>query len=349
MSTMLEWKEKTLDFYDKYRQYVQLILKFVLAFIVFLTINRELGYLQLIDNLFVVLILALLCAILPLSAIVVFGGIMILLHTFALGLEVGVLTLIFFLLMYLLFFRFTPKDTLAVVITPAAFSVGIPGVIPLTAGLLGGPASAISVCIGTFCYYYLKVIKKVIKPVKKAGNNDILVNLQKLIDGILNNKAFLVFMISGVAVSVIVYVIHRLSVKYAWYLAIGVGCVSYVIITAVSGAVMGAGISVPKLLLGTVVSGGIALIVDFFCFNADYSNIESLQYEDDSYFYYVKAVPKKRSDMTNERPARETNKTNKNIKIDKRMDENTDTDRSGGYSDVNFREKLEKSLDDIDR
>jgi hypothetical protein len=102
-------------------------------------------------------------------------------------------------------------------------------------------------------------------------------------------------------------------------------------------------------LLGTVVSGGIALIVDFFCFNADYSNIESLQYEDDSYFYYVKAVPKKRSDMTNERPARETNKTNKNIKIDKRMDENTDTDRSGGYSDVNFREKLEKSLDDIDR
>ncbi|QOV20074.1 hypothetical protein INP51_03735 [Blautia liquoris] len=349
MSTILEWKERILDVYDDYRQYIQLILKFILAFIIFLTINQQLGYMHLINNMFVVLIVSLLCAILPTSAIVVFGGIMILLHTFALGLEAGVLTFVFLLLIYLLFFRFTPKDALAVVITPAACSIGIPGVVPLVAGLLGGPVSSISVCIGIFCFYYLQVIKKVIKPVKSAGTSDMLENLQKMIQGVLNNKALLIFMISGAAAAIIVYAIRRMSIKYAWYLAIGIGCASYIIITAVFSGVMDAGISIFSLFFGTIVSGAIALVVDFFNFNADYRSIENLQYEDDSYFYYVKAVPKKRSDAKNKQWKRNLSKMNadKPINIERHNDQDTDTDASEKYMDVDFEEKLEKSLDEL--
>jgi len=36
----------------------------------------------------------------------------------------------------------------------------------------------------------------------------------------------------------------------------------------------------------------IALIYTFFAFSVDYSRTEYLQYEDDDYYYYVKAVPK---------------------------------------------------------
>ena len=34
------------------------------------------------------------------------------------------------------------------------------------------------------------------------------------------------------------------------------------------------------------------LVLTFFFFNLDYTRIESLQFEDDDYYYYVKAVPK---------------------------------------------------------
>jgi hypothetical protein len=44
--------------------------------------------------------------------------------------------------------------------------------------------------------------------------------------------------------------------------------------------------------LGMIVSAGIAEVLVFFFFNMDYSRIESVQFQDDDYYYYVKAVPK---------------------------------------------------------
>ena len=35
-----------------------------------------------------------------------------------------------------------------------------------------------------------------------------------------------------------------------------------------------------------------ALGIEFFSFNLDYSRTEKVQFEDDDYYYYVKAVPK---------------------------------------------------------
>ena len=41
-----------------------------------------------------------------------------------------------------------------------------------------------------------------------------------------------------------------------------------------------------------MVSGVIAFVIQFLFFNLDYSRTERLQFEDDEYYYYVKAVPK---------------------------------------------------------
>ena len=44
--------------------------------------------------------------------------------------------------------------------------------------------------------------------------------------------------------------------------------------------------------MGTLISVLLAFIVQFFVFSVDYSRIEHTQFEDDEYYYYVKAVPK---------------------------------------------------------
>ena len=36
----------------------------------------------------------------------------------------------------------------------------------------------------------------------------------------------------------------------------------------------------------------VGLVMQFFLFNVDYSRTETMQFEDDDYYYYVKAVPK---------------------------------------------------------
>ena len=50
--------------------------------------------------------------------------------------------------------------------------------------------------------------------------------------------------------------------------------------------------SIGGVFLSTFVSALIVFVVQFFIFNVDYSRTENVQFEDDEYFYYVKAIPK---------------------------------------------------------
>ena len=51
-------------------------------------------------------------------------------------------------------------------------------------------------------------------------------------------------------------------------------------------------VSAGSMILGIILSVLAALIYQFFVFAVDYTRTEYLQYEDDEYYYYVKAVPK---------------------------------------------------------
>ena len=51
-------------------------------------------------------------------------------------------------------------------------------------------------------------------------------------------------------------------------------------------------IKVLPLILGSLFSVGVAVVLQFFLFSVDYSRTEYVQFEDDEYYYYVKAVPK---------------------------------------------------------
>ena len=51
-------------------------------------------------------------------------------------------------------------------------------------------------------------------------------------------------------------------------------------------------LSIISALLGAVVTVIVCKIIEFFRFCLDYSRTEKVQFEDDEYYYYVKAVPK---------------------------------------------------------
>ena len=66
------------------------------------------------------------------------------------------------------------------------------------------------------------------------------------------------------------------------------------------------GPSVIGLLLGTIVAIPIAIGVGFMFMGLDYSRTEKVQFEDDDYYYYVKAVPK----MSIQAPSKTVKKIN---------------------------------------
>ena len=159
MKTLLEYREKMKLFLGKYDIYIFPVLKFTLALIAFLSINAGVGFMSRLTNPGIALVLALMCSFLPLNMTAVFGALLILVHMYALSLEAFAITFVLFVLMVLLFFRTAPKYGYLLIVTPLAFALRIPYLIPLVMGLVGTPVAAVPVACGTAVYFLLHYVQ----------------------------------------------------------------------------------------------------------------------------------------------------------------------------------------------
>ncbi len=292
MTVLLEIKEKMKALYAEFGYAIALVMKFILALSVFLAINKVMGYTEALMSIFPVLLLSLICCLLSVKTTVVFAAVMILGHAYGLGVEALGLTVIVLILLILFFVRFDEKDSVALLLTPLALSVGIPCFIPICFGLKGKPASAVSVGCGTFIFYYLHMLNDKAPVLQHAETADMLTNVQVLIDGILQSRLMIVNIAAMVLVVIVVYCLCRISLDYIWQIAIGAGAVVYMAVMLCGGLFLDIEISVLAVVGGTLIAVVLAFIMGFFVLNVDYSRTERMEFEDDEYYYYVKAVPK---------------------------------------------------------
>lgn len=292
MTNLLVMKECLKSIYGKYEVYITPLGKFFLSLITFIMINGKLGYMTKIDSLAVVLIAALLCSFLPMNFMVVMAALFILLHLYALSLECAVVVLAIILIMFLLYFRFAPGDTVAVLLTPLCCMLKVPFAVPISMGLVGTPSSAVSVGCGVMIYSILQYISESVTTLNTMDAENAVQKYRYVVDGLLNNKTMLVTLVAFVAVVFVVYFVRRLRVDHAWTIAMVAGALAGVIILLTGDLKYDTNISIVQTLIGAVISLAIVKILEFFVFNVDYSRTEYVQFEDDEYYYYVKAVPK---------------------------------------------------------
>lgn len=292
MTLLLELREKIKQVYGRYSTFLLPALKFILAFVLFKGINSSLGFLKELDSIFLLLILSLICSIMPLNLMVFFGMFLLVSQCFGVGIEVAGFAVALILVLMILYIRFTPQDALVLLLTPVAFKLGVPCVIPIGYGLTKSPASAVSSGFGVVVYYFIQLVSQNSSMLKGADAKESIQNLKVLLDGMLKNQEMMINIIAFVAVLLLVNVIRRLSVDYAWQIAIFAGAISYIVIIVTGGILMDVKSPVIPLIAGTVGAVIIAEILEFFLFHVDYSRTETLQFEDDEYYYYVKAVPK---------------------------------------------------------
>ena len=256
-------------------------------------INHNIGYMEKISSTPIALILALICSILPVGGIVFIGSVLILADMYALSLEVCIVALILFILIYILYFRFSPKNEYGVFLTPICFGLNIPFVMPVGMGLLRELYSMFSMVCGIILYFFLNGVKQNATTLggvdeKEAATSKIVVALNQLLG---NREMYLVLAIMVVTL-VIVYIIRRMSIEHAWAVAIIFGILFEAVGMIAGDMVLGISGKTVTILVGSIISCVIAFGIQFLFFNLDYSRTERLQFEDDEYYYYVKAVPK---------------------------------------------------------
>jgi uncharacterized protein YacL len=194
--------------------------------------------------------------------------------------------------MFLLYYRFAPKDMLVVLLLPVCFGIKIPFLIPIAVGLLCGPTSVVSVACGVVTYYMISYVKTNATVISSLDADNSITKFRYVLDGLLNNKAMMMVIVAFCATAIIVYVIRRLSIDHAWTIAMFTGALCCAVILLVGDLMYDTGISLPSVIIGMIVSLLIAKIIQFFAFNVDYTRAEFVQFEDDEYYYYVKAIPK---------------------------------------------------------
>lgn len=341
MSNLLEIREKLKLLYSRNEFILVPVLKFMLAYLTICMVNGELGYMGKLDNLGLVLIVSLLCSFLPNGCIILFGAAFSLMHLYELSLEVAVAALAIYLIMFLLFFRMGSKDSVILIFTVLLFALKIPYVIPVAVGLLATPLAAVSVGCGTVVYYMLTNISDNATIISSMGADEATAKLRLVIDSVLGNRAMIV-MIAAFAITImVVYLVRRMSIDYSWSIAMIAGVIIDLVVLLVGDLIYDTQLSLGMAVLGSVVALVIAKILEFFRFCVDYSRTEKVQYEDDEYYYYVKAVPKMSMSAasktvkrinTQRRPVRALEEEDDDMTIapPRRVNRSVVTERTGG-------------------
>lgn len=291
MTKILEIRERMKEIYSRYETFFIPIVKFALALLVFGRLNGALGYMAKLDSTSIVLILSLMCSFLPVGCMVLFAAVISLLHMYALGWEVALVGLCLYVVMFLMFFRLSTKEAALVLITPLLCAMKIPYIVPIAAGLLCAPTAFIPVACGLAVYYWFQVIQNSVSTLGTLGD-DSLSKLRLVIDGLVQNKSMIVVVAAFSITILVVYLIRRLSVDYAWTIAMVVGAIVNVFVLLIGDLKFDINISIWGALGGSLLALAVAKVIEFFRFCVDYSRTEQVQFEDDEYYYYVKAVPK---------------------------------------------------------
>jgi hypothetical protein len=292
MTTLLEIREDIKNIYGRFSAFILPAVKFLLALTALLMINSSIGYNKTLAGMIPSLILALLSALMPVNAICAVMAVVILAHLYSLSIVVFGTGAVLFLLMFLLYFRFSPNDGILVLLTPIAMKIGIPYVIPLSAGLFSSPVSALAAAIGTIVFYFLSFISENGTTVSGSGTDELISSLRFILDGLMKNRTMVVMAAALVIGLILVFFIRRLRIAHAWSIAVISSAVVMLIILLAGDMAYDTNLSIGLVFFGMIISILIAEVLIFFFFNLDYSRIESVQFEDDDYYYYVKAVPK---------------------------------------------------------
>ncbi len=294
MINLLVFKEQLTGFYSRFETYITAVLKFLVALIALMIVNANLGFMSKIDNGAIVLIVALLCSFLPMNLVVLLIAGIVLLHVYALSLQCAVIVAFIFVVMFVMYFRFSPKDAVAVLLMPICFILKIPYVVPMTLGFVGTPMSCVAAGCGTVAYFVLDYIKENADQIAALSTDteSALGSFKYLIDGLLGSDKMLLLVITFAVVVIAEYMIKSLPVDYSWKIGLGLGAVVNILVILIGCSALEVDMSIAGVFIGTLVSVLIVLVIQFFVFNVDYLRTENVQFEDDEYYYYVKAIPK---------------------------------------------------------
>ena len=279
MTEIFVMRDRINRFVKEYETWFLIIAKFIGMMFVFSCVNSQLGYFEVLNNPMVNILLAAVIAA----------------HMVKLSVLLAVLTVVVMLIVYLMFLKFAPGQSVVLLAVPVLMQYNLHYMIPILAGMYFSPYAVVPAVIGLFM---VKFLGYACAAVSMTGTG-MSINLEGATEAIstifgqlADDKSIWAYAIAAAVTMTVVYLISQLSFDYAWYAAIVAGAAAEIIVTFFCAAAFGTELNIIMTNVGIIIGTLLAVFLQFMKCAVDYSRKEYIQFEDDDYYYYVKAVPK---------------------------------------------------------
>ncbi|MBC7958939.1 MAG: hypothetical protein H7X94_03645 [Vallitaleaceae bacterium] len=295
MTKLLEIKEFLINFYKKFEKILLPVGKFVIALITLINLNGFFGYNSILDKTIVNIALAALVTFIPASWFLLILIAIVSAQLMVVSIEATVIMAIAMLVVYLLFVRLFPKMAYFVIMVPICFMLKIGYIIPIVAGLFFGPTAIVSIATGVIVYQFANHLPGLLQ-VKSESLYDMPQTIMSMYKYVLNaltqDSRMILTILVFTGVLLVTYIVCKLDYDYVWYIAIGAGATVNVLGFIIGTVILKADISIFGVLFGSIVAALLVSLAQFMRFSLDYARAEKVQFEDDDYYYFVKALPK---------------------------------------------------------
>ena len=292
MKTIFKVKNQIRDFIRKFEEILFPILKFAWCYLVFHSVHTMFNYTEIFDRQIVILLLSVMCAMLPDGFLVFFSGVVIGFNCFTINLEVGLSYLLLFLLMYCMYLRFFPKYSFVLFLVPLCYMINMPWLAPIVVAVFAGIGGAVPAALGVVLYEFSIHTRDIAHMLSVADKEDDVEVLKYYIEHILKNKELLAVMLVFMLTVVVTSALHKLSFPFSWYAAIVVGGLLCMLFYLLISKALSITPDMSACTAGSLIGILVGCVVQMVKGVLDYPKTQRVQFEDDDYYYYVKAVPK---------------------------------------------------------
>lgn len=292
MVRILELRERLRKLYSKTDRYLLAVGKFLVALIGQLEIFYLLAPEQSGIGLLLVQIgLALVCAWFPAELLTVVYGGTILYTLYGLNAEAFLGAALLMMALILVLWTVHPGHTWLVAL---AFLMGlwrIPQPLILLAAMWYSPFALLPMAAGMVLCGYVHYVATNLYLYQESTFS--LKLLLQILEGGLGNMQVYVGILGAALTFLLVYLLRRKEFHHSRPISVFAGGMAYLLIQLMQQLVQeGRGLVLGTELWATIGSTIAVLLFVIFGYAGDYTRVEYAQFEDDDYYYYVKAVPK---------------------------------------------------------
>lgn len=290
MQRIFSLRENINTFIDRRNQVLRILLKFFLMLITIGSLGRIFGASDVLAGKHIALIAAIACAFIPFAYSYLLFILFCLFYLSIYSVDVILLFLIAVLTFYGVYSRNFSKYGYLALVTFILLPTPLSGIVPLYVGINCGLLAIPPMLAGIVIYYFLTSISGALKMWEIAATGTQL--YQCVLDTMVENRELIICLVVMSVTAVLAGQISRMRITYSWYASIPIAAIVNAVLYLYGCFFFELSSNISDVIVTMILSVLVMMLLQFFRGVIDYSRIEDLQFEDDEYFYYVRAVPK---------------------------------------------------------